>query len=667
MNEATREIFAGIGGVERTVFFTLAYTSLAIFAGGIGVRMWYWARGRGEMRPGGQSFSTRTLNVLTGVFLQPRIRRASSSGWLHLLVFWGFLVLFVGTELLTVEIDTPLSFFSGIFYLCFSFATDLFGVVLLVGVGLAAYRRYVVRPRRSHGPAYGLPLLLLGLLAVSGFLVEGLRIAHTQSVWAAWSPAGRLVAGIVESLAEPAVIGAWHHWSWWGHALVAFGFIALIPFGPMRHAIVAPLSLFFQSPRPSGALSTPYLLERVESGELSRVPPLSAADFSWRQLLALDACTECGMCEEVCPASAAGRPLSPKNVVVDLQRQVNRWGASPATPLVDLIAEAAAWSCTTCGACIEACPVGIRHIDYLMDARRAGIMSNRATTTMAQSFEALQSHGNPFGIAAEQRLGWTANLPLTAPVETVGDGSEIDVLYWTGCAGAFDEHGQRIARAIAELLGRAGVRFAVLGPEERCTGDPARRLGEEGLFQQLARANIARLDEHGIVKILTTCPHCFNTIKNEYPDFGGHYEVVHHADYLAELVASGRLQITRCAANGAVTYHDPCYLGRHNGVFETPRQLLRTALATDVKEMACAGSESFCCGAGGGQAWFDFEQGDKINAIRYDQAFATGAATIATACPYCALMFDEIGSAREEGLRLNVRDIAEIINEASRV
>ena len=254
MDEATREIFAGISAVERTAFFALAYASLAVFAGGLGVRMWYWARGRAESRLTAHSIAGRAVDTLNHVFLEPRLRKASSSGWLHLLIFWGFLVLFVGTELLTVEIDTPLSFFSGIFYLLFSLAMDIFGVALLVGVCVAAYRRYVIRPQRLHGPAYGLPLLLLGLLAVTGFLVEGLRIAHTHShLVRAWSPAGSLVAAIASDVrrANNSALGVWHHWVWWGHAIIAFVFIGSIPFGPMRHAIVAPLSLIFQSRRPS--------------------------------------------------------------------------------------------------------------------------------------------------------------------------------------------------------------------------------------------------------------------------------------------------------------------------------------------------------------------------------------------------------------------------------
>jgi Fe-S oxidoreductase len=426
------------------------------------------------------------------------------------------------------------------------------------------------------------------------------------------------------------------------------------------------LSLFFRSRKPTGALTTPFVLEDLETGATPRTPPETAADMTWGQLMALDACTECGLCEDACPAWAAGRPLSPKKVVVGLRAKANRWGSAPSTPFRDLIGEAEAWSCTTCGACVTSCPVGVRHTDYLIDARRAHLMANRATPTMATALDTLRTHGNPFGMDAAQRLAWTANLPAGTVVETVDKASDTDVIYWVGCAGAFDEQGQRTARAVAELLSRAGVRFAVLGPEERCTGDPARRLGEEGLFQQLARTNIERLDGHGVTKILTTCPHCFNTLKNEYPDFGGVYDVVHHTDYLAALMSEGRLTVQPSAADDTVTYHDSCYLGRHNGIFDSPRDLLRAVFPDNLEEMACTKSESFCCGAGGGHAWFELGQGEKINAIRYDQAATTGAQTLVTACPYCRIMFDEVGSARDQADRLCVRDVAEIVNEASR-
>ncbi len=665
MDEATRGILTGITDVERTAFFALAYSSLAVCAGGIALRMWYWARGRAAPRFGSRGLASRAKKALVQVFLQPRLRVASAAGWIHLAIFWGFLILFVGTELIAVAMHAPLTFFDGVFYLLFSLATDLFGLLLLAGVVFAGYRRCVVRPLRSRGAAHGPALLLLGLLAVSGFLLEGLRIAFTADAWAGWSPVGRVVALLVSGRADPAELALWHHRVWWIHAVIACTFIGALPFGLLRHALVAPLHWLLQDSRPAGALTTPFRLERIESGATARIPPTLGADFAWTQLMALDACTECGLCDQSCPALAAGRPLSPKRVVVGLREQLNRWRTAATTPLHRLIEEDAAWSCTTCGACMEVCPVGIRHTDYLVDARRAALTKGRAKADMGRALENLQRCGNPYGMDEDRRLAWAANLPLTARVTTLADAGDFDVLYWIGCAGAFDERGQRVARAVVELLGRAGVRFAVLGPEERCTGDPARRLGEEGLFQHCARVNIATLEAHQVKKILTHCPHCFHIFKNEYPVFGGHYAVVHHAEFLAQLVATGRLQVTARSQDAPITFHDPCHLGRYNRIVDAPRAVLRAALGAAPREMPASGVAGQCCGAGGGHAWFDLGQGGKMNAARYTQAAATGAGTVATACQFCALMFEEIGSARDVHERLRVRDIAEILNEAA--
>lgn len=665
MNEATRQLLLGITDAERTAFFVLAYAAVAVCAGGLGLRIWYWARGRAAAQFNVRTLARRIVTLLEHACLQPRLRAAPSAGWIHLAIFWGFLVLFVGTELIAVQMHTPLDFFSGAFYLLFSLATDLFGLLLLAGVVLAGYRRYVQRPARSRGAAHGVALLLLGLLAVSGFVLEGLRLAHAGDAWSGWSPVGHGFAVLARGLADPAELAVWHHRVWWGHAVIAFGFIASLPFGLLRHALVAPLNLFLQDARPKGALTTPFRLAQIEAGETDRIPPSTGADFAWTQLMALDACTECGLCDRACPALAVGRPLSPKNVVVGLRERMNRWHGAGATPLRQLIAEDAAWSCTTCGACIEVCPVGIRHTDYLVDARRDALTQGRAKPDMARALDHLQTCGNPYGVADDRRLAWAANLPLTTRVQTLTEAADIEVLYWVGCAGAFDERGQRVARAVAELLGRAGVRYAVLGPQERCSGDPARRLGEEGLFQQLARSNIATLDAHRITKVLTHCPHCFHTFKHEYPDFGGHYEVVHHAEFLAQLVATGRLQLTARSGDASITYHDACHLARYNGIVDAPRAVLRAASGAAPREMQASGRAAQCCGAGGGHAWFDLGLGTKMNAARYDQALATGAGTLATACQFCALMFEEIGSARDAHQRLRVRDIAELLNEAA--
>lgn len=661
MSEATREIFANISAAEQRLFYALALGSLALFAIGLGLRIRRWMRGKGSPRVELRELPGRAAHFFRHVLVQPRVRR--SSGSMHLAIFWGFLILFVGTELIALEHDTPLSFFHGLFYLAFSLGMDVFGVLLLVGVGIAVHRRYVVRPEPSRAEGWGLPLALLAILGVTGFLLEGLRMALFGSVWFDWSPGGALVAALLSGF-EPGTLAAWHRGVWWLHAVVTFAFVALLPYGRLLHTIAAPLNLFFASRRPGGALSVPFRLTALEDDLESRPIPETPADLTWKQLLSLDACTECGLCQDACPAWAAGRPLSPKKVVVELRDHLDRGdGRAWAAPLEQVVSPAEAWSCTTCGACVETCPVGVEHVDLLVDVRRALVMKSRLEPTMSATLDNLARTANPFGLPAEQRLAWAAGLPVSAKVERVDPNAPRELLYWVGCAGAFDERGQRVARAMATVLRRAGVRYAVLGPEERCTGDPARRLGEEGLFQKLACENVKTLDRYGVRRIVTACAHCFNTLKNEYPEFGGDYEVVHHSELLASLVAEGRLSLGNGAAE-TLTFHDPCYVGRHNGVYEAPRQALGAIPGKRLEEMPRARNRSFCCGAGGSNMWFELGVGKKINALRYEEARATGAGTIATACPFCMTMFDEIASSRG-GDEVKIRDLAEILEEAS--
>ncbi|MCC7411019.1 MAG: (Fe-S)-binding protein [Gammaproteobacteria bacterium] len=669
MDEVTREIFGNISSSGQTLFYAMSAVSVLIFAARLGLRARRWlggARGRHAMQ---WLAWGRWRHFLTHVFAQPRLLRAPSAGVSHLLIFWGFLVLFIGTILVAIEHHTPLSFFHGMFYLLFSLITDVFGILLIAGVCIAGYRRYVLRPPRSRTGGYGVALLLLGTLGGTGFLVEGLRMAYTGSHWFDWSPGGALVAALVKTgNPDPALIGAWHRGAWWFHATVASLFVALLPGGRMLHAIAASLNVFFVDPtRPKGALVTPFRLEDLESGATTATGPATATDLSSRQLLSLDACTECGLCELACPATAAGRPLSPKRVVTRLRDHLEQGGTAPArTPIEAIVSPEEAWSCTTCRACVDACPVSVQHIDFVLDIRRAVVTKSRIEPAMSATLDKLSTTGNPFGLPAAQRMAWTAELPAGVRVDEAREGGEFDLLFWVGCAGAFDARAQRISRAVATVLSRAGVRFAVLGAEERCTGDPARRLGEEGLFQQLARHNVATLGKYGVRTIVTACPHCFNTLKNEYSEFGGDYAVVHHSELIARLLAEERVQLEPQAAQYRLTYHDACYLGRHNDVYDAPRTALAAATGAPLLEMPRSRAQSLCCGAGGANAWFDLGLGTRINAMRYGDAVDTGAQVVATACPFCVTMFEEIADASAPDQRLEVSDIAEIVERASR-
>jgi Fe-S oxidoreductase/nitrate reductase gamma subunit len=662
MSGATREIFANVPPEQQILFYLLALGSIATFVWGLWIRVRRWRRGRGKPALGPKAIVDRLPGFFRDVFGQPKVRR--SSGWMHLAIFWGFLVLFVGTELVALEHDTPLSFFHGLFYLLFSLAMDVFGAILLIGVAVAAWRRYVIRPERIRAEGWALPLAMLGTLAVTGFVLEGLRMALYGSFWFDWSPGGALVA-ILLSGVDRGALGSVHRAVWWLHAAVTFVFVAYLPFGRLRHAIAAPLNLFFSSGRSSGVLSIPFRLEALEAGATDRPVPETVADLGWKQLLSLDACTECGLCQQACPAWAAERPLSPKRVVVELRDHLDQGGeAAWQTPLERVVSPLEAWSCTTCGACQETCPVGVEHVDLLVDVRRALTMKSRLEPGMSAALEKLERFGNPFGLPPEQRVAWLAGLPLSARIEVADPKDPPEWLYWVGCVGAFEERGQRVARAVATLLRRAGVKVAVLGVEERCTGDPARRLGEEGLFQRLARENVATLARYGVRKIVTGCAHCFHTLKNEYPAFGGRYEVRHHTELLADLVAEGRLAPGEAASEEIVTFHDPCYLARHNDLVAPARRTLSSLPGRRLVEMPRSGARSFCCGAGGSNLWFELGVGRKINGIRYDEAQATGARTIVTACPFCTTMFEEIASSRSEtGPR--IRDLAEILEEAT--
>jgi len=690
MESAGREILGNIPGAQQFLFFMAAWVSLAVFSLGIARRANLWLRGRrSPLLPPGDGLVAQLRGFTVDTLVQPRMR-AAATGRAHMAITWGFLVLFVGTNLVALEHDTPLSFLHGWFYLLFSLAMDLFGLLMLAGLAVAAGRRYRVRGDSDRVRGYGPALVLLAVLGVSGFVLEGLRMSLLGSWWFDWSPVGALLAGGFDLLElERATLADLHRGTWWLHALVTFGFIAWLPFGRLLHSITAVLHTLVADRRPGGVLSTPFLLEDLESGARRQAAPRVATDLHWTQLLSADSCTECGLCDDSCPALAVDRPLSPRAVVVELRRLMDGGRrALEATPLEDVVSTAAAWSCTTCGACAQACPVAIRPADLLIDARRAAVLNNRLEPGMDRPLENLRESGNPFGFDQGRRMAWAADLPADlrprllgedepGEVATCGNGQANpvpEVLLWVGCWGAFDERGRQVTRALTTLLARARVKYSVLGAGECCTGDPARRLGEEGLFQEIARDNIATLHGHGVNKIVTACPHCMNSLGNEYPEFGGDFEVISHGSFLEELLAAGRLRVPATSAgqgggdDRTVTFHDPCYLGRLNAVYDAPRKLLSSLPATTVVEMEASRESSSCCGAGGSNAWFDLGMGGSMSSARFSQATATGADTVATGCPFCLSMFEEASSRGTDESRPAppvIKDLAELLVEVA--
>ena len=581
------------------------------------------------------------LRQLGGVLSHRRLREDPGAGWAHALLFYGFLGLFIGTCLVFVH-DKVVPFLVGSTYLVFSFLLEWAGLAFLTGVGWTAWRRLGGRVPRLERSSTALVVLgLLGAIGITGFLLEAARIAVTDPPFEVWSFVGWTIARVLRAagVAGPAL----HRVLWGLHAALTWIFLALIGATVLRHVVAAPVQLALRQ------LRTPGCLAPAAPG----AGPLAPARLTWAQLLDAATCVRCGRCTAVCPATAAGKPLDPRQVVQATLRSMRE-----GRPLEDLVSPDTAWSCTTCAACVRACPFEIEVLDKLVDLRRGFVEAGAIDAAGARALEATAERGNPFGGVPADRTRWAADLDL----RVLRPGEATDVLYWVGCAGAFDPQGQRIARATARLLQAAGVDFAILGAAETCTGDPARRMGEEALFREAATRVAGTLERVRFRRLLTHCAHCFHVFRNELTEAAGGgtppVPAVHHTQMLAELVEAGRLT-ARAASAAPVTLHDPCYLARHNGETRAPRTVL-TAAGTPAVEMPRHGTGTFCCGAGGGGAWVEVRQGSRIAALRMAEAQATGARVVATACPFCALML----SGETQAGDIAVRDVAELLWES---
>ncbi|MDP8924078.1 MAG: heterodisulfide reductase-related iron-sulfur binding cluster [Chloroflexota bacterium] len=599
------------------------------------------------------------------------------------------------------------------------------------------------------------------VILVTGFVLEGARIIATADPWAAWSPVGYATGLAMQGvgLNVDALLGL-HRFGWWFHLVLALAWIAYLPYSKLRHIVASPANIYFRSFKPKGALSFVDIEKAFEQDPPS-IGLGSLADLTWKDRLDVVACTECTRCEAACPASRTGKPLSPMLVVLDIRNQILKEGGpspfsrmrrargddsdaagnvtttgasddlavaagarpdtasantalttappdeaplpSPIRLVGDVITDPVLWDCTTCRACMEACPVFIEHVPKIMDMRRYLVLvESRFEPELQRLFDNLEAAGNPWRFPRTDRAAWRDGADVPVPV--LGEGvqiDEVDVLYWVGCAGAYDERNQRVARALAEVLGRAGVRFAILGTRETCCGDPARRAGNEYLWQMLAGENVATLNELGLgvpdgvaagpangaaagspaestdgrtlvapppKTILASCPHCFNTLKDEYPQLGGRYRVRHHAEYLAELLGEGRLRPTEAistsgpAGAGGVAYHDPCYLGRYQDIYDQPREILGAIPGVRVNEIrAGCRNKAMCCGAGGAKIWFEERRGTRVNHLRMDQVQAERPDQVAVACPFCMIMFEDATRAKGIFEELPILDISEFL------
>ena len=727
-SEASRQILWNLDSISNaTIMYGLFVLSLAIGFIGIYRHVEFWRAGADE--PSYKSnFFRRFSNLVSWAMLQRGVVREKRPAVAHTLIYVGFLVLLFTTTMVLIDHDFGIKIYHGEFYLGITVLSDLLGLGVLVGCALAAHRRYLSKPDQLHNKlADSSMLIVLSLLIIQGFLLEGLRIHATNDPWAAFSPIGNLVSKFFWSLSYDSTT-ILHFIIWWFHTITVFLVVALLPYTKFFHIVTSIVNLYFKdSSRAKGALKNPGDIETlIETEDEISFGLGSIEDYSWKERMDLDACTSCGRCQDVCPAYLAEKPLSPKWVILDTRnhalalqaedkisgsclpksvremdgmltkkmllqqsgvtkpadtesyqgngefRAANKLvqesvkslgGASDDTISGAVIDPEVFWSCTTCMACVEACPVGINHVDQIVGNRRHMVLMEGSMPQEAQkTLRDLENRANPYG-APEDRINWLKDLD----VRILEAGDSVDYLYWVGCVSAFDPRKQKIAQALVRLMKRAGLNFGVLGTAEGCSGDPARRLGEENLFQMLTKNNLEILNSISFKYLVANCPHCFNTIKNEYPQFGNignglKPKVIHHSVLLKNLIKERKIQLSQ--SEEEITFHDPCYLGRYNDEYDAPREALYDA-RNNIVEMERSREKGMCCGAGGGHFWMDLKTGERINSIRVDQAAETGVKQIATACPFCLqMMEDGVKLTNREG-ELEVKDIAEILDQSS--
>ncbi|HEY7061618.1 MAG TPA: heterodisulfide reductase-related iron-sulfur binding cluster [Chloroflexota bacterium] len=657
----------------RQIYWNIAYgwlvcplmlAVLAALAYGFWRRWRVWWRGAHEdPRP---EWRARLRALVAYGLGQARVVRSPFAGTMHLLLYGGFVTLFIGTLLIAAQEDLRVHFLYGDFYLFYSLILDIFGVVALVGVAGLAWRRYVQRPAAldSHADD-AITLAGLAIILVTGYLIEGLRIGATElqtdPALARWSPVGLATARVLLGVGVPLdAFPPLHRALWWGHALLVFAWLGYWAWSKMRHVLLVPANAFLRPQRPFGALRP-----IADFNDPAQLGLETFANLSFRERLSADTCIHAGRCQDNCPAYVSGKPLNPKALIVNLQAIAARVrdcaAAAEAAPLTEqALSEEGVWACTTCGACNYHCPVLVEPMDAIAGMRRNLVLAKGKVPTTAQAaLVNIQRRGHPWSGTRLTRTDWMKGLD----VPLLADKPDAEVLFWVGCAGALVERNVKTTRAMARLLQQAGVDFAVLGDEETCTGDPARRLGNEFLYQQQARKNLKTFADYRIKKVVATCPHCFHTLKNEYPMLGGNLEVVHHTEFLAELVAQGRLRPARDVPQ-TITYHDPCYLGRYNRVYDPPRDVVSALTGARQVEMPRCREKGFCCGAGGGHAFMEEQGGQRINYLRSQEAVDTGADALVSACPFCLQMFDEGVKAVAPDGRMQTLDLAELLEQA---
>jgi Fe-S oxidoreductase/nitrate reductase gamma subunit len=684
-NAIHREVFGNIPGPLKVAFYTVIPLMLAWGSIQFANRMKNWERGTvAKRRTTAKNAKQRAESFRAGVYMQTLLRD-SAAGLMHSMIYFGFLILMGVTTVLEIDHQVPedLKFLQGRTYQAYALVGDAAGLIFTVGVLWAIVRRYIQRPYRIRIKTKAEHAVILGtflVLGLTGFTSEMARIAlgNAQGDDMSWEkysfigyPLSQLIDGSAVSTLE-----TWHRISWLGHVAAFVVFLAILPLTMLRHVFTSPLNMYLKDKdRPKGAMKPmPNLMET----ELESFGASTVEDFTWKQLLDTDACTMCGRCTSVCPAHATGKPLDPREIVLKTGEVMAATGNPKVSPPLGTVADITIganslferitaeeiWACTSCKACDEICPVNIEILDKILDMRRyLSLMESNFPAELGNAYRAMENQGNPWAMNQGERGDWANDLALPSggrvTVVDPGQPLQAEYLYWVGCAGSFDDKNKKVTQAMAKLLSRAGIDVAILGPSEMCTGDSARRSGNEYLFQMLAMPNIEMLNGMGVTKIITQCPHCFNTLLNEYPQLGGNYEVVHHTQLLEQLIADGRLDVSQATLEERLTYHDSCYLGRHNDVYLAPRKVVGSIKGIEVVEMQRSGTKGMCCGAGGARMWMEESIGTKINDERALEAISTGASRVATACPFCYIMLDDgVKAAGVEESQVKVADLS---------
>jgi len=662
--------------IKNIIFIFFFFASIGFFVFSTKRLISYLRLGQKENRF--DRIGARLKKVFTVAIAQTKILR-EPAGVFHVLIFWGFLLfLFAVLESILQGFYTPITFAGlGFFYSILTFTQDVFGVLVIFAVLISLYRRFILRVPRlivdAHGmrdAAFILTLILFVVLAMFGQNIS--HVAKNNFMLASFEvrPISYPLAKIFYSINSSSA-NSFYELFWWMHIVFVFGFLNYLPYSKHLHVLTSIPNVFFAKLDDQKGLKKINL----EDETLEYYGADDIQKLSWKQLLDGYTCTECGRCTSVCPAANSGKSLSPRKIITDIRKRT--FDKAPLmlagktdgeifdnTLVHHYISDKELWQCTTCGACVQECPVTIEHVDSIIDMRRHLVLTeSEFPAELNNVFKSLESNGTPWVFNQADRAAWAEGLNIKSMAEDPNG----EILFWVGCAGSYDARYKKVSVAFAQLMQKAGVNFRILGTEEKCNGDTARRLGNEYLAQQLVQENVETLNGYDVKKIVTACPHCFNSLKNEFKQFGGNYEVIHHTEMISEFITSGKIQLKdEQTKTRKVTYHDSCYLGRYNGIYEEPRTSLAKINGLELVEMDRNKSRGFCCGAGGGRMFLEDVEGSRINEERTREALETNAETIASACPFCMTMMTDGVKAHEKTEEVQVKDIAEIILENSK-